>query len=226
MTGRSLALAAGITALLSIGGPAVAQAQAELMQLDMTAPQWGLSSHQVRVVQFALRDAGCYDAPIDGNVNARTRQAMQCARQKMNVAQGSPMEVARALNLYTAASLAQTDGRNTGGMMNREAAGDVNTSNMRDKGMPRTQNGMNSGNMNRNNMNGMPMSGARTGRMMPDSMHRMMPDSMRRTMPDSMHRMMPDSMRRMMPDSMRRMMPDSMHRTMPDSVRRTPPPTR
>ena len=97
-------------ALLVLGA---ADARAQLIELPMGAgtPQ-GLTAHQIRVVQFALRDTDCYDGPITGRWTAATRNALQCARERTNTTDGQSL--ALELGLWAVE-----------GMPTRNAGGDV-----------------------------------------------------------------------------------------------------
>lgn len=115
---------------------AAAPAGAQYMNLEQDAPNWGLDAHEVRVVQFALRDADCYQGRIDGQVGPRTRAALRCALQKSN---DQPDQLAQDLVLYEASFVATTDGRDTN-VMTRDAAGDVELAPQRDTSAQMQQN--------------------------------------------------------------------------------------
>jgi hypothetical protein len=114
---------------LAFGSFALAgSAGAQYMNLDADARDWGLSPHETRVVQFALRDEGCYRGRIDGVVGPQTRAALRCAQDKLSGADVTAL--ARGLDLYSASFVVTADGRDgtvgdTMGTTTREAAGDV-----------------------------------------------------------------------------------------------------
>lgn len=102
-------VAAATAALLTL---AAADARAQLIELPTTAAAGDLTAHQIRVVQFALRDQQCYRGPINGRWTAATRTALQCARQRTNAS--DPDSLARQLALWSADA-----------MTSRSMAGDV-----------------------------------------------------------------------------------------------------
>src|SRR5688500_135483 len=75
---RTLAVWAG--AMIALGATGTA-ARAQLMTLPTGSGTGGLSADDVRVLQFALRDAGCYQGARNGVMNAATRNAIRCAQE-------------------------------------------------------------------------------------------------------------------------------------------------
>ena len=102
-------VAAATAALLTL---AAADARAQLIELPTAGAAGDLTAHQIRVVQFALRDQQCYRGPINGRWTAATRTALQCARQRTNAS--DPDSLARQLALWSADA-----------MTSRTMAGDV-----------------------------------------------------------------------------------------------------
>lgn len=60
---------------------------------------YGLTADQTKQLQTALSQANCNPGPTDGIFGPRTRQAMNCARQKNNITGNNPNDVFRSLNL-------------------------------------------------------------------------------------------------------------------------------
>jgi hypothetical protein len=58
-----------------------------------------LSRDQVGQLQSALQQANCDPGTIDSVMGARTRSAMNCARQQNNITGNDPNDLYRALNL-------------------------------------------------------------------------------------------------------------------------------
>jgi hypothetical protein len=69
----------------------------------------GLSRSQVVQLQQALSNAGCDAGTADGVVGAKTRQAMQCARQQLGVSGNDNQALFQALNLNFANQQGQAD---------------------------------------------------------------------------------------------------------------------
>jgi len=69
----------------------------------------GLSRSEVVQLQQALSNAGCDAGTADGVVGAKTRQAMQCARQQLGVSGNDNQALFQALNLDFAGQQGQSD---------------------------------------------------------------------------------------------------------------------
>jgi peptidoglycan hydrolase-like protein with peptidoglycan-binding domain len=69
----------------------------------------GLTRSQVVQLQQALNNAGCEVGTADGVVGAKTRQAMQCARQQLGVTSNDNQALFQALNLDFASQESQAD---------------------------------------------------------------------------------------------------------------------
>src|SRR5687768_10432204 len=106
---KTLAVWAG--AIIALGS-AGTTARAQVMTLPTGSGTGGLSADDVRVLQFALRDAGCYQGPRNGVMNAATRNAIRCAQEKTGQ---SGEGLARELGLFEVDDASSV----------REAGGDV-----------------------------------------------------------------------------------------------------
>jgi peptidoglycan hydrolase-like protein with peptidoglycan-binding domain len=63
----------------------------------------GLSREQVRRLQSRLNEMGCEAGPVDGLIGPRTREAIDCARQRENITGTDLAQLMRALGLEEAA---------------------------------------------------------------------------------------------------------------------------
>lgn len=84
---------------------------------------YGLTTDQTKQLQTALSQANCKPGPTDGIFGPRTRQAMNCARQKNNITGNNPNDVFRSLNLSF--TTPDSVGRRTGGHGMNRVRGDT-----------------------------------------------------------------------------------------------------
>ena len=108
-------LALGLVALTFAPALLAAQTDSSRMHVDTTRARhqrtsagsigrastrdYGLTTDQTKQLQTALSQANCNPGPQDGIIGPRTRQAMNCARQKNNVTGNNPNDLFRSLNL-------------------------------------------------------------------------------------------------------------------------------
>ena len=107
--------------------------------IGRSSRNYDLTHDQITQLQTALKQADCDPGPIDGVIGARTRRAMNCARQKNNVTGNNPNDLFRSLNLtFTTSDTVggKATGRNPG--MNRMRGDSSMNRSTRDSSMNRT----------------------------------------------------------------------------------------
>ncbi|HEY9517020.1 MAG TPA: hypothetical protein VIQ74_15180 [Gemmatimonadaceae bacterium] len=68
-------------------------------QVDLSTPNLGMTTEQVKELQKAINDNGCDAGPVTGTVDDQTQQGIECIRHAKNIDSKDINDVVKALDL-------------------------------------------------------------------------------------------------------------------------------